>query len=842
MKKQYKWIWYPIWLLIVLFGGGGTLFSWMPRTPGMFYGGIAMLTVGVGLCQWLMALAMGKPKSWLWGLVSGIAGLAVMGAVTLLCDHVLFPGKHVYASLAVTLLNFNYYLYVIVRLPKSANPGWHMVKRAVALILAAVALILSGFTQNFWWSCERSDLTIGSWKPTQADFAAFTVQEKQPFDEGVFSWKEGDLMVAPDGDDSNPGTQQKPLATLAAAKEKAVAGSTVWFQAGVYLLEEVVVFDETDASSVTYRSVPGEKVVFTGSVAIDVWENGTINGVAALVTSVDTENWYFRSLFMNGQRLQVATWPQTGTFLVADARDADKMADSYEWGAHGAFYAYTDEILNFANLEDVYVRMSHWWIDQMMPIASVDTATGRVEVSRASSRTIQVGDRFVYENVREALTEPGQWYLDRSEGKLYYIPRTGETAENTVVYAPVNQEFLRMDGVSNIRFQGIRFENSDWDFFDGEGPSGNPEHPLYQNRKYNTGDYQANSSGPEAITVQNATGIEFVDCRLVNISHNCIQFGINTRNCLVDACLFQNIGGSSVVINGTSALPSTTGNITVSNCEVDGYGQVFNMAVGLHLMHGDHCTLVGNEIHDGRYSGISAGWDWGYHEQPTCNTQILNNVIYNVGVDGLLSDLGGVYLLGVQPNSVLSGNVIYNIDCYDEGYGATGIYLDQGSACWTVENNLVVDCATQCFTTAYGKDNTVRNNIFAFGNLRGFYVGQASDIGEDVCSLEFYKNIIVSHNKPMMEETIPLDWFDEHNNLLWDYSRSTVYSGLSTRFWERTGLTGMQKVGHFEDSVIADPLFADAQNREFVLAEHSPAFVTGFTPWETKAGSIYSFD
>lgn len=45
MKKQFKWIWPVLWLVICLFGGGGTLFSWMPRTPAMFYGGLAMLTV-----------------------------------------------------------------------------------------------------------------------------------------------------------------------------------------------------------------------------------------------------------------------------------------------------------------------------------------------------------------------------------------------------------------------------------------------------------------------------------------------------------------------------------------------------------------------------------------------------------------------------------------------------------------------------------------------------------------------------------------------------------------------------------------------------------------------------
>ena len=47
MKKQFKWIWYAIWGVITLVGGGGTLFSWMPRTPGMFYGGCAMLAASV---------------------------------------------------------------------------------------------------------------------------------------------------------------------------------------------------------------------------------------------------------------------------------------------------------------------------------------------------------------------------------------------------------------------------------------------------------------------------------------------------------------------------------------------------------------------------------------------------------------------------------------------------------------------------------------------------------------------------------------------------------------------------------------------------------------------------
>ena len=840
MKKQFKWLWPVLWLVIALFGGGGTLFSWMPRTPGMFYGGLAMLTVAVGVSEGLLALAMCKPKSWLRSIVGGIAGLAVMGAVTLLCDHVVFPGKHVYASLAITLLNFNYYLYLIIRLPKQVKIGWEIVMRSVALALAAVSLILSGFTQNFWWSCEQADLAIAAWKPTSQNFAAHIQQNKTAFDEGEFVWGEKDLMVSPEGDDGNPGTKEQPLKTLAAAKEKAVAGATVWFRAGTYLISEEIQFGEQDAGDVTYRSMPGEEVIFTGAVAISEWKNGTINGVNALVADVDTENWYFRSLFMDGERLQVSTWPKEGTFKVADSRTEDSFhPDSDGWKVYGAFYAETDEIMDFANPEDVVIRLSHYWLDDLMSIHSIDTTTGRIELSRGAARDIKTGDDFVYENVRETLSEPGEWYLDRSEGKLYYIPRTGETAENTTVYAPVTDSFLRFDGVSGICFQGISFENSDWQLFNGEGPGYKEDHPLYQNMLYTTGAYQANLGCPAAIMVTNSSNIDFVDCSMENISFLGIKFDENVRNCKVEACAFRYMGGSAVVIGGSkNELPAKTGDISVTDCLVEFYGRVFNQSVGIHLVFAENCTIAGNEIHDGWYTGISAGWVWGYGEQPTKNTKIQNNLIYNIGVDGLLSDLGGIYLLGPQYDSVLSGNVIYNVDCADEGYGANGIYLDAGSSGWTIENNLVSDCATQCFTTAYGRDNIVRNNIFAYGNRWGFYVGRADDIGDAECSLELYNNIVVTDNAPIMEETTSIEWLAESGNVLWDYSRKTVYNGLSTLWWQRVGMAEMNENGHFEDALVQDPGFAAPENRNFTLS----AAVGKFVPWKTKAGSCYKFE
>ncbi|MBQ7006585.1 MAG: hypothetical protein IJN59_02020, partial [Oscillospiraceae bacterium] len=130
---------------------------------------------------------------------------------------------------------------------------------------------------------------LGLWFfPTASEEGIFadseTETQKIAFDEGEFIMGEYDLIVSPDGNDSNAGTLEQPLKTLAGAKNalKNKADSneavTVWFKAGSYLIDDNIVFDKNDRMNVTYRSMPGEDVVFTGSVAISEWTDGEING------------------------------------------------------------------------------------------------------------------------------------------------------------------------------------------------------------------------------------------------------------------------------------------------------------------------------------------------------------------------------------------------------------------------------------------------------------------------------------------------------------------------------------------------------------------------------------
>lgn len=668
------------------------------------------------------------------------------------------------------------------------------------------------------------------------------------FDEGEFVMGSNDLVVAVNGKDTNPGTLEAPLKTFERAKEilknkNASDTSTVWFREGVYEIAETVEFTAEDKSNVLYRSYPNEKVVFSGSKEIGGnWRETTVNGVTAFVTDmvIESDSDYFRSLFKGNKRLSRSNYPKEGFFKVADPLQNEAIVPEWspEFFMHSlSFAAHTSDVIDFVNPGDVDIRIMHFWCDEILPLHSVNTETGRIETTKPSSMTIRVDDNYVFENVKEALTLPGEWYLDRSEEKLYYVPEAGDTLENTVLYAGVTEQLMNFEGAKNISFQGINFENTDWNHISGEGFAGkfDPSHPLYKNMKYESVHPQAAYETPAAITVLGSSEINFTDCRFENISYSAIKFDKASENCDITSCLFNEIGANAVFINGDFVVPATTKNINVKDCHINKYGRIFNNAIGVLLTHAIDCEIANNEIHDGWYTGISVGWNWGYTDNPTNNIKITDNLIYNIG-NGWLSDMGAIYTLGIQPDTVVSGNVIYNVGC-DEGrygYGGWGIYLDEGSSGILVEKNLVYDCSSQTFHQHYGKDNLVRNNIFAFGGDGAFIITKH----EEHNSLTLSNNILVTKNAPIYSFGVDSDWFVDNGNTYWDYERGgNVSSGHSMDLGERKLIVAMTVLGYYNNAVFADPLFKDAENRDFTLALNSPAFETGFEAFEYNAGT-----
>ena len=722
-------------------------------------------------------------------------------------------------------------------------------KKAKKIVIATVSVILT-------LSIIAGAVAFIANHPDKRE-AIFNDSDKKPtkqvFDEGKFKMDEYDLIVATNGDDTADGTLEAPLKSLKGAKEKLKTLNipkdkkvTVWFREGTYTFLDTVAFDENDKNNVLYRSYPDEEVIFSGSKEIKGnWKETKINDVKAFVTDmpINSDEDYFRSLFKDGKRLSRSNYPKEDVFKIAAEPNADEKFDS-EWDPNffvhsPVFYAHPEDLLDFTNQSDIDVKIMHFWCDDLLPIHSIDKTSGKITTTKPTAMKARVDDNYILENVKEALSLPGEWYLDRTEEKLYYIPQDGDTLKNTVVYAGSNEQFLTINNSENISFQGINFQNTDWNHTNGTH-TGNPfdkSHPLYKTIKYGAEHPQAAFEVPASIYIAASKGINFTDCNFENISYTAIKFEKASKDCAITSCLFNEIGGNAIFIHGDFVVPASTQNIDVTDCHISKYGRIFNNSIGILLTHAIDCDLTHNEIHDGWYTGVSVGWNWGYTDNSTNNINISNNLIYNIG-NGWLSDMGGIYTLGIQPDTVISENIIYNVGC-DEGaygYGGWGIYLDEGSSEILVEKNLVYDCSSQTFHQHYGKDNMIRNNIFAFGGEGQFRITR----NEDHNSLFLYNNILVGDDTPMYWNTIGLDWFKDDKNLYWDYNTfgKTVYSGGSTNIFDSENILGMYGRGYYNNAILADPLFKDAENRDFTLAENSPAFDGGFEPWEYDAGTI----
>jgi hypothetical protein len=498
-------------------------------------------------------------------------------------------------------------------------------------------------------------------------------------------------------------------------------------------------------------------------------------------------------VFWNGTRLQRARTPNSGWF-----ETKEKLGP----GSPFAMSIPADVLQpGWAKLGDVYVVCLQKWAGFKLPIRGIDLEQHRVTLPTGPpAHRQEATNRFWIENAPEALDAPGEWYADR--GRLRLIPpkgaKTPDTAEVTIATLPA---LVRMEGCANVTLQNLTFAECGDDFPTERGEI----------------DSQAAVARRGAIQLQGCRECVIDTCLVEQVGGYAIDIAKGSRNCAVTHCELRDLGAGGVRIGESridqAEADQVQGN-SVADCRVHHYGQSYPGAVGLIVLQSANNRLVHNDIHDAPYTGISVGWTWGYKDSPCKANLIEANHIHHLG-GKLLSDLGGVYLLGPQPGTVVRRNWIHDLACF--AYGAWGLYTDEGSSGITLEQNIVVGCEKAGFHQHYGRDNLVRGNLI----VRCGEGAVRRSREENHRSFRFVGNVVIGDQPRFLVSSFKNGQYAFEKNLYFSPQLDkATWAGMTWAQWQANGQD--------RDSVRADPRLIEPAHPEQGLRDDSPAAQIGF--------------
>jgi hypothetical protein len=676
---------------------------------------------------------------------------------------------------------------------------------------------------------------------------------------GIFSAQGGTVKtfyVSPGGDDTRSGSWWHPFATFERAQEavKAFKETTpadrierieVRFGGGTYALSKPVLLQPahggTAAYPVVYRARSGQTPVFTGGQTITGWSVGANGAWSTHLPEVKEGRWDFAQLFVNGERRFRPRLPKQGYFTSVD------NFEKTDAGINGFFYTNNDLNAAWSNLPDIEFHVLHVWSASRMRAASINPAQKAVKFPKTRAYNSYWADfknrRYWAENVKEAFGTPGEWYLDRPTGTLAYMPRPGETPDNTRVEAPRLTQLLILQGFENqplinTTLEGLVFKQSQW-----LTPADGNFTP------------QGEMNIPAAVEFVCARNIAVRRCAFTQLGGYTLAFGPGAHSNTVDHCLMTDLGAGGVKIgppyvgyrmaeapknvltpDAPDGLSKTTSAITISNCRITGGGRIHPAAHGVWIGHSSYNRILNNEISDLYYTAVSVGWVWGYAEPSTAHhNEVAFNLMHHIG-QGVLSDMGGVYTLGISPGTTVHDNHIFNVYAFD--YGGWGLYTDEGSSGIRMYNNLVHNVKTGGFHQHYGKENFIENNIFA--NSLKDQLQRTRD--EAHISFTFRNNIVYWDNDGNLfgsnwkggvrgvKDGKPTQHYELGPNLYWHSpDKQEIFPGKKT-------LTQWQaETGQDAGSLVADPCFENPAEGKFRFKPGSPADKIGFKPFDAYA-------
>jgi hypothetical protein len=705
----------------------------------------------------------------------------------------------------------------------------------------------------------------------------------------VLSCAEGpqQFFVAPDGSDDHPGTIEQPFASLRAAQQAVrdlrsgadlpANGVQIYLRKGIYPIAETLQWGTEDSGTpdrpVIWQAYQEEEVILTGGRVVPAFtpvqdaqvrerlqEKARKNVLQADLRALgitdfgelkksgfgrDTEptalELFFRGLPMTLARYPNEGWltipavPQSGTLQYqGDVANMGANFNGIPGGRHYGRISYDDDRpRNWQARSDIWMH-GYWtwdWADMYERIESIDLDKREIHIAKPYHHYgYRQGQRYYYRNVLEELDQPGEWYLDRENGILYFWPPEA-VQSNDVLVSLLKTPIMRLENAAHLSFRGLIFE----------------------------------ASRGTAVEIAGGNHVHVAGCTFRNLGNYAIRIE-GGSNHHIQSCDIYEVGDGGVYADGGERASLQAGNHKVENCHIHHYSRINRTGRPAITLKGVGNTLSHNLIHDAPHMGV---WFEG-------NEHILEyNEIHDVAKE--TGDVGAFY---IGRDWTCRGNVIkhnYFHHLHGPGlHGVMAVYLDDWSSGTTIYGNVFYKSGRSAFIGG-GRDNTVENNLFIacepsvhvdarglgwasyyFDRDNPHYVNtlfdrmEAMKVNQPPFS-EQYPELV---NLPQDEPAIPKGnriinnvsyggrWLDLYNGL--DFGTVTVENNLIADSllmrWIRVNGAPAQNYAQ-ENQEIRDLLEArgnrivegnpgirDVDGEDFHLTKDSPAFEMGIQP------------
>jgi len=656
-----------------------------------------------------------------------------------------------------------------------------------------------------------------------------------------------DFYVAADGSDDNPGTVEKPFATIARARDAVrptiatmTGDITVWIRGGRYYLNEAITLDDRDGGTVThrvtYKNYKDEEAVILGGAPVTGWTPYQ-RGIMKADVGKDVEFWA----------------------LLVDDKLAT-MARERSW--------YHRPPRSPRNVQAYFKKA---WMSEYLKVTSLDAASRKWE---AAFPTSKYAGRFQYmQGSHTFIDEPGEWALDSESGTLYYYPKSPAEMKNVV--RPTTKAIFQIRGrsdsrpVRNVVIQGLRLLLTDF----------NANMRCYagivvDGYEYNGAD-QLNTLRTALVTIENARNIQIRFCDLSEAPLSGVSMYGHATDNTVYGCRMSNLGYMGVYLAGPRIhrdSPNVNMRNTVRNCLITGLTKGVNHPAGVGIYQSSDNKIQNNMIHTsnryaisvkglehGRFRTVGLGdvpFEKSFDYVHSNRNVISHNYLYDLVMDS--SDGGAIESWGGGRDNVVDHNII--ADAYlggpKSGWRAHSIFIDcTSSKFWSVTNNIVWNTRSPSVNACCnikGFDTRIRNNVFDISLCNH----GAANI-EAKSNHDFSRNIVYADSplKAHPDGTIGPEaaggrcalrigaqstMATMDNNVYYnargalsfaEHRKNREYATLD-KWREATRNSG----GFDTNSRIVDPQFVDATARDYRLRETSPALDMGISSIDT--GSI----